>query len=247
MSDWLHDLRQWKDESVAELKAKAGREGLDGRASPQNLKSMQAQVLALADEVDIETALNQFLVEILREHPYISSLSLVRAVRSQNCGSVGDIPEPSPWSGPVERMLLVDCPGPNEDHYISRVAWRLEAFYKDPDLRGTRINIETSVSPEGVQINGQPVPSPTAESFKNLFLKVFQTSIPLEPAGRKRARRHGPRRWYKRLWRTIVPRHLTPLHFWAGMVVIVLTLLIAALIGNLVANSLLSALLGGGS
>src|SRR5438477_12951402 len=124
MTDWLAELRQEKQQAIerAGTRTAAPPNGIADR-----LESEQQHMAALIQTIGIEALLQQFVDEILRDHPRFVDPTLNRIVTIRDAGTslAREEKEGAPWSGPVAGNFLPAALGPPGGHVVSRVDWRL--------------------------------------------------------------------------------------------------------------------------
>jgi hypothetical protein len=199
MTDWLKDLREEKEQAIARTRG----------AGPQvagEVDQAETQLAAIIQGIGIEPLLQQFMDDVLRDHPLFVDSSLNRTVfgRAAGDGLAHEDRESAPWSGPVEGNFLPSALELGGGRTISRVDWRLHLNFRQRHSHQPQLNdILVAASAQGVQVNNEVLAIPTAEKFKTALINAFREST--QPAPLHGVRHKRRRRWYKRLWQSVFP------------------------------------------
>jgi hypothetical protein len=218
-TDWLADLRESKQQAIARARDKgAGQQAL-WQTAEERLRFRQTTLAALIGQTQLETLLQEFCVEILRDHPNFLGYSLRRTVRSRSAASAVERTEPDPWSGPVENNPLPQDLDLGNGRHVTAVDWKLRSDYNSMDWHELRpLTIHVSATTAGVKLDGQLLSPPTVETLKRALLDAFKAT--LHTLGRRRGHRHR-RSWYRRLWRTLFPRSKVSITQVAGSIIVI--------------------------
>jgi len=236
MTDWLEELRQEKQQAIERTRAHGAdaNPGATGR-----LESEQQQLAVLIRNVGIEPLLQQFVDEVLRDHPLFVNPTLNRTVTSRDAATslAREEKEGAPWSGPVAGNFLpaaLELPG---GRVVTRVDWRLHLSHRTQYSSQLLLNdLLVSASTQGVQVNSETLAAPSAETFKAALISAFRAiTQPTLPPGVRRARRRR-RSWYNRLWESIFPAS-QPARVYIALIIVVMLILVMVI-------SILSARLG---
>jgi hypothetical protein len=236
--DWLAELRETKEHAIERAQAEVARGELQREETQEQLASEQAQVAALIKRIESERLLQQFTREILQDHPFFSNIALTRAVRSKAVGSTVEFTEPAPWSAPVAENPLPDNLDLENGHYVIAIGWKLQSNYRNLhnyEIQSYQLSVSASASQ--VLMDGQLLSPQTADAFKTQLTTAFKNS--LEHLNRRRVRHHRHHSWYKRLWRTFLPRtSLTPGFIIIAIIVLVLSIFLAVYAGEILMQAL---------
>ncbi len=239
MTDWLDELREEKQRAMALAQA-----GASQRASAENqLRGAQEQLVATINRVEVERLLAEFTREILRDHPLFPNSFVSRTVISRGSDSSQAAKESPPWSGRFENNFLPQHLELANGRYVVRVDWRLH-------LNSQRLNGETpksrdihiSISAQGVQVDGQFLPAPTADHLKSALVDAFRHTLPggtLQPERVRTYRQRKPRRrGHRRGWRALLvsgrPMRRTVIA--VALIIIVLSALLGVMVKEIVGN-----------
>jgi hypothetical protein len=235
MTDWLEELREEKKQAIARTRNAGPQYG----SVADRLQAEQRQLAALIQNIGIEPLLQQFVDEVLRDHPLFVDSTLNRAVigRDSNDVPAREEKEGAPWSGPIEGNFLPPALDLSGGRTVSRLDWRLHLNYRQQYSEQLQLNdILITASAQGVQVNNEPLAEPTPEKFKTALVGAFRNSTqPSLPPGVRRARRKR-RHWYNRLWESVFPAN-QPTRIYVALIIVVMLILVVVI-------SVLSATLG---
>lgn len=219
-NDWLAELRESKRQAIARSEA-AGIEQLAVRQTAQEqLRAEQSKLAALLQNTQIEHLMLEFCSEILQGHPNFVGYTLTRTVHSRVAGSTNECIESEPWTGPVENNSLASEFDLRNGRFVSAVEWKLQSNYcstQGHELKPLRITIATTAA--GIKLDGQMLPAPTGEKFKQALLAAFKAT--LHTFSRRRSHRHH-RRWYRRLFKALFPTGKLSAALVAGAIIVIL-------------------------
>ena len=190
MPDWLEELREEKKQAIARTQGTRNA-GMQYASVADRLQAEQRQLAALVQSIGIEPLLQQFVDEVLRDHPLFVDSTLNRTVigRDSNESPAREEKEGAPWSGPIEGNFLPPALDLGGGRTVSRVDWRLHLNYRQQYSEQLQLNdILITVSAQGVQVNNEPLAEPAAETFKTALVSAFRNSTqPSLPPGVRRA------------------------------------------------------------
>ncbi|MGB8646353.1 MAG: hypothetical protein WCF84_14035 [Anaerolineae bacterium] len=235
MTDWLDDLKQSKDK----LKADLSQPGPRASSWTAQLDAEQNQLLTWVQTTEVERLLNQFMGEILKDHPMVFEPSLIRSVLSSTPNVSYPTREPPPLSGPVEQFFLPPDLTLADSRYISQIEWKLQFGYKGPASHSIRpSSLRVMINGHEAQVDDHALAIVTREAMQTAILNAFTTTI--ETASTSRARhkhRRKHRKWYKRLFRAIFPEG-KPISYYIALIAAVVV--VAAILGFILSGNITS-------
>jgi hypothetical protein len=240
MADWLEELREEKRRASEQVlnTVQASEKANPVRA---RLAQLQAQLLELTWQLQIEPLLQEFMQEIIRDHPQYPNSTLTRIVTGRGADSLFEFKEAAPWSAPLEGNYLPAQPQLDNERYIIRIEWQMHLNALTPERQAQPFNIIARVTERGVEVNDRAIEPPTSENFKGAVLDAFQnpsrTSGTQDPVLTFTPLVLITPPLYVRLWQRIAqPENRGRSYIFYALLLIIVAVLIGALVVVILSN-----------
>jgi hypothetical protein len=226
MQDWFRDLREEKELTIAQIRERETQESAQRQATLETCQRDQSEIISSLKVIQVEALLQQFMNDVLQDHPLFSAFSLSRTVMSRTVDGPTPIPELSPWSDTLQNHLWPENQHLANGRYIARVEWTLGLTpigFRE-ETRGA-FDIVVVVTANSVHVNDQSLRGLTPGDLANALRHAFRISTQQVSATQldQRHRRRHKRRWYNRLWRRFLPTDRS-LWIYALTILVIITL-----------------------
>lgn len=202
MSDWLTDLREEKQKAIAQSKEHS----VSVAAAKTELEKQQGEILTMLSELQVEPLLLQLQNDILVDHPFIFDASIKREVKSRADAVAGEIVEPTPLSGSLDKQSIGISAGLSDGRYISEVNWRLRLNFKDLEGNPARPKeIVVAITPSGASVGDRELGDLMRDEFQSALVAAFRDASNRSRSGDSLGRRHKRRAWHRRLLQAAFP------------------------------------------